>query len=129
MGDGGKKKEGLQRAGGRAEFPDGILTVLHDHKPVAAKLQRLRLAPGPARRCALEAMGTTSRPAAVLVQVSAPDVEHGFHVQIAFAFPQLEKVDPLGVPQEPRGLMIEAGGPLLELPYPEGHVEALALGA
>jgi hypothetical protein len=56
-------------------------------------------------------------------------MEHGFHEQIAFALPQLEKVDPLGVAEEPRGFMVEAGRSLLELADAEGHVEALALSA
>jgi len=41
------------------------------------------------------------------MQKLAGNVEHGLDVQVALAFPQLEKVDVLGVAKKPGGLVIE----------------------
>jgi hypothetical protein len=63
------------------------------------------------------------------VQELAGNVEHGLDVQVALALPQLEKVDVLGVTQQPGGLVIEGIGTLLQLAHAQGDTEALALGA
>jgi hypothetical protein len=63
------------------------------------------------------------------MQELAGNVEYGLDVEVAFTLPQLEKVDVLGVPQQPGGLVIERIGTFLQLAHAQGDTEALALGA
>jgi hypothetical protein len=87
--------------------PDGVARVLDEREAIAAELERLWRAPRAARRRTDEAVGTTGRAGAGLLEVPARNVEHGFDEEIALVVPQLEEVDFVGVSQEPRGFVIE----------------------
>jgi len=108
---------------------DPVGTVRDDHEAVSAELERLRLTVGLTGGPPGESMGTAARHGPLLLQVTAGNVEDGFHVEVALAFPQLVKVDLRGVTEQPGGLVVERLRPLLELPDAQRDRDAPALGA
>jgi len=76
---------------------------------------------------ALEAVRPAGGATPILVQVLARDMEHRLDVEIPLAFPQLQEIDVLGVPEQPGGFVVERLGAFFQLADAQGDAEALAL--
>jgi hypothetical protein len=92
--------------------------ALHDQKALATEATSLLRPVRPARRRSGKAVRGTFRPGALHSQEPAGYVEHGVDVQLPFVFPKIVKGDPLGVTNEPGGLVIQGGGALFQGAYP-----------
>jgi hypothetical protein len=63
------------------------------------------------------------------MQIATGDVQHRVHVEVAFAFPQLEEVDLLGMAQQPGSFVIQRVRTFFELADAKRDPKAAALGA
>jgi hypothetical protein len=53
------------------------------------------------------------------MQVAARHMEYRVYVEVALIFPDIRERDVLSMTNEPGGLMIQGGGPLLQGAHPE----------
>jgi hypothetical protein len=82
--------------------------------------------PGQRPREAVRAAGS---PGLLLVKETAGHMKNGFGIEITVTLPQLEKGDPLRVPEQPGCLVIERGGAFIQRAHSQGHMKASALRA
>lgn len=121
--------EDRQAPGREGEFQRRLGTPGNHQEAVPAQAPRLRPARGGCRRRARESMGPTGAEPPAPLQVPAPDMEHRVDQEVAVPGPQVTEADVLGVPQQPGGLMIAAGGPLVQGADAKGDRDAEALGS
>jgi hypothetical protein len=82
-------------------------------KAVAAEHAWLSQSSPVPRRRPLEAMRRAKGASVVRGQVATGNVKHSIAVQIAVRIPQSAEGDPLGMAQQPGGLVVERGHPFI----------------
>lgn len=116
-------REGAPGGRGHGKRPAGQAPRVDDPEPVAAELARLRRGnrrgDGPG-----EAMGLAADRVALHAGVPAGDVEPGTDVQLLVVPEEPPELDPLGVTEHPRRVVV---GGLAQGGDPQGHVEGVAV--
>jgi hypothetical protein len=114
---------------GRLKGSNRHFPILDDHESVLSHPSGLLFSPGPAGSRTREAVSLAPAGGAIPVEITAGDVEHGVHVQLAFIFPDFVKCDVLGVPDQPGGFMIQGSVPFFQRTNPKNDGDTATLGA